>query len=256
MGSLAERARVARRESPINRRLGDEVFANMSCLSLPMGLPLEDIPELHDTHTFTLLRKGEALFRQGTPFTGLFLVRSGSLKQVSSTSIEESLVTAYAMAGDLVGLDAIGQNIYPGTTLALETTTVSVLPQERLSELGAQLPALRQQLCRNLSQEVHNERLMLRLLLRRTAEARLAYFLVAMSARFQRRGYSASRFQLALSRSDIGSYLGLTVETVSRTLARFHKQGLLKASGRDFHLLDLEMLSRIAGASGRRGAGA
>ncbi|WP_021029103.1 helix-turn-helix domain-containing protein [Litchfieldella anticariensis] len=224
----------------------------MSCLYLPMGLPLEDIPELHDTQTYTLLRKGDALFKQGMSFTGLFLVRSGSLKQVSTTNTDESLVTAYAMPGDLVGLDAIGQNVYPGTALALETTTVSELPQERLSELGAQLPALRQQLCRNLSQEVHNERLMLRLLLRRTAEARLAYFFVAISERFRRRGYSPSRFRLALSRSDISSYLGLTVETVSRTLARFHRQELLTSRGRDFHILDWEGLVRLAEASGRR----
>ncbi|MCH4563556.1 helix-turn-helix domain-containing protein [Halomonas sp. EGI 63088] len=225
----------------------------MSCLHLPLGLPLEEIPELHDAETFTLLRKDEVLFEQGTPFAGLFLVRSGSLKQVSTIHGGDPLVMAYAMPGDLVGLDAIGQNVYPGTALALETLTVSVLSQERVSELGAQVPELRQQLCRNLSQEVHDERLMLRSLLHRTAVGRLAYFFVAMSMRFRRRGYSPTQFRLALSRSDIASYLGLTVETISRTLAHFHKQELLKASGRDFHILDLDELIRLAESSGRRG---
>ncbi|MDI5934289.1 helix-turn-helix domain-containing protein [Halomonas kalidii] len=227
----------------------------MSCLHLPLGLPLDDIPELHDTETFTLLRKDETLFEQCAPFTGLFLVRSGSLKQVSTMNGGDPLVMAYAMPGDLVGLDAIGPDVYPGTAVALETLTVSVLSRERIGELGAQAPELRQQLCRNLSQEVHNERLMLRSLLHRTAVGRLAYFFVAMSARFRRRGYSPIQFRLALSRSDIGSYLGLTVETVSRTLARFQQQELLKASGRDFHILDLDGLIRLAESSGRRGRG-
>ncbi|EPC04615.1 hypothetical protein L861_04645 [Litchfieldella anticariensis FP35 = DSM 16096] len=228
---------------------------HLSSLCLPQGLSLEEIAELNDiAQPLAMLRKNEALFLQGMPFTSLFAVRSGSLKQVTTTETDEYLVTSFFLPGEMVGLDAIGEKSYPGSAVALETTTVCELPFERLDDLCASLPELRRRFHRNLSQEVHNERLMLRLLLRRTADVRLACFFFAMSERFRRRGYSPYRFRLAMSRGEIGNYLGLTVETVSRVLARYQQQGLLDIHGRDFHILDLERLSRLTEASGRRGA--
>ncbi|MFC3285104.1 fumarate/nitrate reduction transcriptional regulator Fnr [Litchfieldella rifensis] len=227
---------------------------HLSSLCLPRGLPLEDIAELNGiAQPLAPVRKREALFLQGMPFTSLFAVRSGSLKQVTTTETDEYLVTTFFLPGELAGLDAIAEGSYPGSAVALETTTVCELPFEQLDALCMRVPELRQRVYRNLSQDVHNERLMLRLLLRRTADVRLACFFVAMSARFRRRGYSPYRFQLAMSRGDIGNYLGLTMETVSRTLARYQQQRLLDIRGRDFHILDLEALTRFAEESGRRG---
>ncbi|GGX77380.1 transcriptional activator protein anr [Litchfieldella qijiaojingensis] len=227
---------------------------HLSSLCLPQGLSMEDIAELNDiAQPLATLRKREALFLQGMPFTSLFVVRSGSLKQVTTTETDEYLVTSFFLPGELIGLDAIAERRYPGSVVALETATVCELPFDRLDELSSRVPELRERLYYSLSQEVHNERLLLRLLLRRTADVRLACFFVAMSERFRRRGYSPYRFRLAMARGEIGNYLGLTVETVSRTLARYQEQELLDIRGREFQILDLERLKRLAETSGRRG---
>lgn len=227
---------------------------HLSSLCLPRSLPLEEIGELNEiANPLAALKKREPLLLQGMPFTSLFVVRSGSLKQVTITDYGERMVTAFFLPGEMVGLDGIAES-YPGNVVALETTAVCELPFERLDKLGIRLPELRRRFYRNLSREVHNERLMLRLMLRRTAEVRLACFFVAMSERFRRRGYSSIRFNLAMSRGDIGDYLGLTEETVSRALSRFQRQELLTINGRDFHILDLERLIRLSESSGRRGA--
>ncbi|MFC3282491.1 fumarate/nitrate reduction transcriptional regulator Fnr [Litchfieldella rifensis] len=239
----------------VSREVADCQTCHLRALCVPQGLPLKDIAELNGiAPPLAPLKKHDALFRQGMPFTSLFAVRSGSLKQVTTTYTNEHLVTGFFLPGDLVGLDAIAEECYPGSAVALETTTVCELPFERLNELSLRIPALRQRIYRDLSQEVHNERLMQRLLLNRTAEARLARFLLTMSASFRRRGYSPYRFQLAMTRGDIGNYLGLSLETVSRTLTRYQQHELVVIRGHDFHLCDMKALTRLSEACGRQGA--
>lgn len=229
---------------------------HLSALCLPRGLPLEEIGELNEiTRPLAALKKREPLLLQGMPFTSLFVVRSGSLKQVTMTDYGERMVTAFFLPGELVGLDAIAEKSYPGNVVALETTAVCELPFDHLDRLGLRLPELRRRFYASLSREVHNERLMLRLMLRRTADVRLACFFVAMSERLRRRGCSPYRFHLAMSRGDIGDYLGLTEETVSRALSRYQQQELLAIQGRDFHILDLERMISLSESSGRRGGG-
>lgn len=214
---------------------------------LPPAFPPEEIDRLDAiARRHPPLRKREALFRQGEPFTSLFLIRSGSLKQVTRMDNDEEQVTGFFLPTEMIGLDAIGERHYPGSALALETTTVWEFPFERLDDLTAQLSASRRRLYRTMSQEIHSERLMRSLMLHETADARLANFFLAMSARFRRLGYSPHVFRLAMSRGDIGNYLGLAGETVSRLLTRFKRQGLASAQGHEFRLLDPEALARLA----------
>ncbi|MDI5985749.1 helix-turn-helix domain-containing protein [Halomonas sp. M4R5S39] len=229
----------------------------LSCRASPFcftgRLPVDEVPELGDIiRRRATLDKGDLLIAQGSPFTSLFLVRSGSLKQVTTTASDEYLVTAFFLPGELIGLDAIGAGRYPGSVVSLETATVCELPFTEFSELGTRVPELRRRFLCHLSQEMGGERLWMHLLLRRTSEVRLAHFLVAMSEHFRLRGYSPHRFRLAMSRGDIANYLGLTMETVSRTLMRYREQELLATRGQEFHILDLPRLERLAETSGRR----
>ncbi|WP_231489596.1 helix-turn-helix domain-containing protein [Billgrantia saliphila] len=225
----------------------------LSATCLPQGLTPEESAQLEAIIPPPLkLEKGDALTAQNDVFKSLYAVRSGSLKQVTTTESAECLVTALCLPGDMVGFDAIGTGYSPGDVIALETTTVCEYPFARLDGLCNRMPTLRRRLQRNLSQAMHEERLRLHLLLSRKAEVRLACFLLVISERFRRRGYSSRHFRLAISRGDIGNYLGLTYETVGRTLAAFQAQELLAVRGREYRLLDLTQLSRVADSTGRR----
>ncbi len=127
---------------------------------------------------------------------------------------------------------------YPVSAQALETTSVCEIPFERLDELSEQLPQLRRQLMRLMSREIRDDQQMMLLLSKKTADERIATFLVNLSARFRARGFSAQQFRLAMSRNEIGNYLGLAVETVSRVFTRFQQNGLISAEGKEVHILD------------------
>ncbi|WP_111412103.1 helix-turn-helix domain-containing protein [Billgrantia lactosivorans] len=229
----------------------------LSCYLKALCLPPDLTPEQFDSIIPILdapirLDKRDHLVQQGVAFRYLFAVRTGSLKQVTADTNSDTLLTAVYLPGDLIGFDAIGPGHYPGSIVALELSSVCRLPFERLDELGTRMPILRRHLQRNISRTMQEERLRLHQLLSRTAEARLAYFLMSLSECFRRRGYSSRHFRLAMSRSDIGSYLGLTHETVGRTLATFQAQQLLDVKARDYHLLDMAGLERLASSTGRR----
>jgi len=224
---------------------------SLSSLCLPLALELDDIDRFDAiVRRRAPLKKGEALVRQHAPFSCVFAVRSGSLKQVSSESGGDDQLTNFYLPSELVGLDGIDEERYPGNIIALETTTVCEIPFDRLDALSERIPGLRTQLFRSMSKEIRDDRQMLRLLSRKTADERLASFLSSLSARFRRRGYSAYSFRLSMSRADIGNYLGLAVETVSRILGRFQEQQLVAVSGREVNILDLEALEALSEGEG------
>lgn len=227
-----------------NTRSGN---GGLSAQCLPLILTLEELDQFGDAiRPLPPLRKRDVLFQQGSPFTSLFIVRSGSVKQFTAITSGEDQVTSFFLPSELAGLDGLADQRYPGTAVALETTTLYEIPFERLDSPSVSLSKVRGQLYRSMSREMHNERLMMRLLLRKTADVRLASFLVSMSMRFRRRGYSPFCFRLAMSRGDIGNYLGLAVETVSRCLGRFQREELVATHGREFHIRDLDALMRLA----------
>lgn len=193
------------------------------------------------------IQKKQILFKAGDSLRSLYAIRSGSIKTYTLTSEGDEQITAFHFAGDLVGFDAISSMTHPSFAQALETSMACEIPYEVLDDLTGKLPKLRKQIMRLMSDEIKGDQDMLSLLSNKSADERLAAFLLSLSARFSRRGLSAREFQLTMTRTDIGSYLGLTIETISRLFGQFKKAGVLDVSGKYVVILDHSGLSHIAG---------
>ncbi|NLD13783.1 MAG: fumarate/nitrate reduction transcriptional regulator Fnr [Gammaproteobacteria bacterium] len=223
---------------------------SLAALCLPLSLDLSDLNALDAiVKRSRPLKKGEFLFRQSDTFNSVYAVRSGSLKTFNITDCGEEQITGFHLPSEFVGLSAMDTEQYPVSAIALETTSICEIPFERLDELSVNLPQLRRQLMRIMSREIRDEQQMLLLLSKKNADERIATFLINLSARFRARGYSPYQFRLAMSRNEIGNYLGLAVETVSRVFTRFQQNNLLKAEGKEIHLLNLIELCALAGGS-------
>lgn len=221
---------------------------SLSTLCLPLSLNMEDLDLLDDiVKRGRPLKKGDYLFRQGDSFSSVFAVRSGSLKTYSVSDCGEEQITGFHLPSEFVGLSGVDTELYPTSAIALETTSICEIPFERLDELSATLPQLRRQLMRIMSREIRDDQQMMMLLSKKTADERIATFLVNLSARFSARGYSATHFRLAMSRNEIGNYLGLAVETVSRVFTRFQQAGLIEAEGKEIKITNNEELCQLAG---------
>jgi len=221
---------------------------SLKLLCLPVGLPEDELWQLDEiTQRRRPISKGQILFRMGSVFTSVYAVRTGSLKTVLLSDDGTEQVTGFALAGELLGLDALNKGIHPVSAVALESTSVCEIPFDKLDALTGQLPSLRQHVMRTMSREIASDESLLALLGQRSAEQRLATFLLSLSMRFKARGLLADRFGLTMSRADIANHLGLTQETISRLFTQFRKQGLLEIRTRDLHLRDMDALHRIAG---------
>ncbi|MFZ3204626.1 MAG: fumarate/nitrate reduction transcriptional regulator Fnr [Pseudomonas sp.] len=223
---------------------------SLATLCLPLSLNMEDMNALDEiVKRGRPLKKGEFLFRQGDVFDSVFAVRSGALKTFSLSDGGEEQITGFHLPSELVGLSGMDTEAYPVSAQALETTSVCEIPFERLDELSILLPQLRRQLMRVMSREIRDDQQMMLLLSKKTADERIATFLVNLSARFRARGFSPNQFRLAMSRNEIGNYLGLAVETVSRVFTRFQQNQLLEAEGKSVHILDPIELCALAGGN-------
>jgi CRP/FNR family transcriptional regulator len=223
---------------------------SLAPLCLPLSLNLEDMDALDAIiQRGRPLKKGEMLFRQGDDFGSVYAVRSGALKTFSVSGGGEEQVTGFHLPSELIGMSGMDAEAYPVSAVALDTTSVCEIPFERLDELSAQLPQLRRQLLRVMSRELQDDQRMMLLLSKKTADERIASLLVNLSARFRARGFSAQQFRLSMSRNEIGNYLGLAVETVSRVFTRFQQAGLIEAMGKEVRILDPVELCALAGGS-------
>jgi len=221
---------------------------SLASLCLPLSLNLEDMDALDEiVKRGRPLKKGEFLFRQGDAFNSVFAVRAGALKTFSLSDSGDEQITGFHLPSELVGLSGMDSELYPVSAMALETTSVCEIPFERLDELAVQLPQLRRQLMRIMSREIRDDQQMMLLLSKKTADERIATFLVNLSARFRARGFSANQFRLSMSRNELGNYLGLAVETVSRGFTRFQQNGLINAEGKEVQILDAVELCGLAG---------
>ncbi len=195
------------------------------------------------------LQKNRTLFKAGDPLTSLYAIRSGTLKSYTLNEVGDEQITAFHLPGDLVGFDGIATGIHPSFAQALETAMVCEIPFEILDELTGRFPALRRKVLCLMSDEIQSNQNMILLLSKMSAEARLATFLHTLSQRYAVRGFSSREFRLTMTRSDIGNYLGLTVETISRLLGRFQKMGILEVQGKYIAINDLRHLAILAGSS-------
>lgn len=209
-----------------------------SCLPAHLvGSELDRVDALLVT-SLRRVARGETLFRAGDRFDSVYPVWTGFFKTVVATRQGTEQVTGFQMGGDLLGLDGIGTGLHCVDAIALEDAQVCVIGYAALEVLGRETPPLLRQLHRTMSREiVADHGAMLRLGSMR-AEERLAEFLLGLSRRLQTRGLSAYSFVLRMSREEIGSYLGLKLETVSRTFSKLQADGLLFVSQRKIQITD------------------
>lgn len=192
------------------------------------------------------VHSGEHLFRAGDPFSSLYAFRSGFFKSYAVTASGRSQVTAFPMAGDLVGMDGLGSGTHVQNVSALQTGEACVVPYAQLQKRIGAFSRLDHKLNRIMSHEIVREQHLLTLLGTMGGEAKVAAFLLSLANRLAARGHSATEIHLQMSRAEIGSYLGLAFETVSRIVSRLQDTGLIRKKGRRVRIVDLQGLRAVA----------
>lgn len=219
-------------------------------LCLPLALNNNEINQLDEiVKRGRPLNKGEHLFRQADEFHAVYAVRSGSFKTYSCRDDGIEQVTGFYLPGEILGMDGISSLKHCSSAIALETSTVCEIPFNRLEELSIQLPSLQRRFFQVMGTEIAKDQQMLTLISKNTAEERVAALLLSISTRNYNRNLSATRFRLSMSRSEIGNYMGLTVETVSRIMSRLQKQEVIRVDNREVEILTMDKLKEIANVS-------
>ena len=221
---------------------------NLRELCLPGGLSDTELDQLDNLiRTRRSFRKGEHAYRAGDPFDSLYAVRAGFFKTTLLNEDGRDQVTGFHMAGELMGLDGISTDTHPCDAVALEDSELCVIPFARLEELSRETPSLQRHLHKIMSREIVTDQSVMMLLGTMRAEERIAAFLLNLSQRMTSRGYSPSEFYLRMTREEIGSYLGLKLETVSRVFSRFQNDGLIAVQQKHIRILDIPKLRTIVG---------
>ena len=240
---------MAKTEQKINFKSLKASCKNCSLveLCLPRGLNNTDLHTLDDViQQRRIAQKNETIFCQGEKSGCIYAVRSGSVKTFTTAKNGEEQILGFHLPGEILGLDGLDNQIHSCSGVALDTSTICELPIGELNALCVKIPGLQQQLLSLISDEITKDHTMLLLLARRNAEQKLATFLINLSGRFKARGYSADEFELTMSRYDIGNYLGLADETVSRLLTKFKEHNILEAERKKISILDHSLLCNVA----------
>jgi CRP/FNR family transcriptional regulator, anaerobic regulatory protein len=211
-----------------------------------MGLGAQDLVRI-DTLVATRrkIKRRDALFRRGEAFASLFAIRTGFFKTCITAEDGRDQVTGFQMAGEIIGLDGIVNDRHSCDAIALEDAEVCVMPFGRVAELSREVPALQHHVHRIMSREIVREHGVMLLLGSMRAEERLAVFLLNLAQRLHARGFSRSELVLRMTREEIGNYLGLKLETVSRTFSKFADEGLIEVRHRHLRIVDSEALGRL-----------
>jgi len=222
---------------------------NLRELCLPAGLCIDDLERVENiVYARRRVKRGEVLFNAGGEFGAVYAIRSGFFKSSVLDREGREQVTGFFMAGELMGLDGLGSGTYNATAVALEDGEVCVLPYALIEKLSREVPALQRHLHTVLAREIVRDHGVMLLLGSMRAEERLATFLLNLSKRFVRRGYSASDFHLRMTREELGSYLGLKLETVSRLFSQFQAGRLIDVQQKHVRILDIAGLERVLAA--------
>lgn len=221
-------------------------------LCLSVGMTSEDSERLSKiVPQRARVRKGAALFHAGDPLRALYAVRFGFFKTTLSSEDGREQLTGFYMGGELLGVDGISDNVHVCDAIALEDSEVCPIQFNQLEKLARELPSLQHNLNRILSREIVRDHEMLLLMGNLNAEERLAAFLLNLSTRMFTRGYSPTAFVLRMTREDIGSYLGLRLETICRAIAYLRDKGVVRVSGRAVEILDIEKLRAMVNGCAR-----
>jgi CRP/FNR family transcriptional regulator len=219
---------------------------NLRELCMPMQLDQAELERIDEVvATRRSIKRGTALFRNGEKFTSLYAIRTGFFKTSVATDDGREQVTGFQMAGEIIGLDGIVGDQHSCDAVALEDAEVCVMPFDRLEELSREVNALQHHVHKIMSREIVREHGVMLLLGSMRADERVAAFLLNLVKRLHARGFSRSELVLRMTREEIGSYLGLKLETVSRTFSKFVDEGIVEVKQRHLRILDADALQRI-----------
>lgn len=219
---------------------------NLREICIPSGLTSEEIDRI-DTlvNVRRKVKRGDALYRIGEPFDAVYAIRAGFFKSVVTYDDGRDQVTGFSMAGEILGMDGIGTGIHTCDAIALEDSDICSIPFARLEELSRVVTTLQRHFHKVMSREIVRESSVMMLLGVMRSEERLAAFLLNLSQRLASRGYSAMEFHLRMTREEIGSYLGLKLETVSRAFSKFQADGLIEVDQKHIRIVDLLGLKSV-----------
>lgn len=224
---------------------------NLRELCMPMGLSPTELLRVDElVTTRRMVKRGASLFFNGEPFTALFAIRTGFFKTSVATEDGRDQVTGFQMAGEIMGLDGIVNDRHTCDAIALEDAEVCVMPFDRIEEISREINALQSHVHKIMSREIVREHGVMLLLGSMRAEERLAAFLLNLIQRLQTRGFSSSALVLRMTREEIGSYLGMKLETVSRTFSKFSEENIIEVKQRQIHIKDPDALRRIVNPQG------
>jgi CRP/FNR family transcriptional regulator len=219
---------------------------NLKELCMPVGLSFQDIEKIDQlVETRKKIKKGEHLFHNGQKFNALYAIRTGVFKTVISSEDGREQVTGFQMAGEVMGLDGIATEHHTCDAIALEDAETCMMPFDKLEFIAHEVNALQHHLYKIMSREIVNEHNIMMLLGSMKAEEKLAAFILNISQRMKSRGFSASEINLRMSREEIGSYLGLKIETVSRTFTKLEDDGIIKINNKSLSVTDMSRLQNL-----------
>lgn len=219
---------------------------NLRELCMPIGLDTDEMQKLDEVVAKRRrVKQGENLFSSGDQFTSLYAIRTGFFKTCVSTEDGREQVTGFQMAGEIIGLDGIVSDVHSCNAVALEDADVCVMPFASVEELSREFPVLQRHVHKIMSREIVRENGVMMLLGNMRAEERLAAFLLNLVQRLHARGFSQSEFVLRMTREEIGSYLGMKLETVSRTFSKFSDEGIIEVKQRYVRIIEPDALKKI-----------
>ncbi len=219
---------------------------NLRELCMPMGLSPQEVDRIDQMVAVRRkVKRGTTLFRNGEAFTSLYAIRTGFFKTTIASEDGRDQVTGFQMAGEIIGLDGIVHDHHTCDAVALEDAEVCVMPFDAIESLSREVTALQHHVHKIMSREIVREHGVMLLLGSMRAEERLAAFLLNLVQRLHARGFSQHELILRMTREEIGSYLGLKLETVSRTFSKFVEDNIVEVKQRHVRILDTEALRRI-----------
>jgi CRP/FNR family transcriptional regulator len=220
----------------------------MGNVCLPAGMPMHEVEQLDSlVKERVRLQKGQILYQQGQVLDALYGLRLGSIKTQLEEASGHVQISGFFLPGEIIGLDGMPENAHASNAVAMEDSEVCVIYLKDVDDIARYVPSLQGQVRRVMSKEIARSHQVLVALGSMRSEARVASFLLNLSQRLAALGYSSTDFVMRMSREEIGNYLGLTLETVSRLFSRFARDGLIRVSQREVQILDLSALKELAG---------
>lgn len=220
---------------------------SIQVLCLPAAISREDFDQLSTiVKNRRPLKRGELLFSSGQKPSGIYVAREGAFKSIVYNQYGDSQVTGFHLPGEILGLDALGTDCHTCDSIALTVADVCEIALHDLERVASQVPGLQHQLLKIIGQTINRNQKHVEILAKKNAQERVALFLHQLAERYKVLGRSEHRLMIPMSREDIGSYLGLVIETVSRTLSKMQEEGLIAVNGREVQILQKEKLQGLA----------